>query len=100
MLSKSISLERRIFRLSELLPVAVRLQLASGSLKRTVISFAQFFAGLNHFSPQNPIFDPPNIPIRFQKLFTGPYTQKGFQKHIKHEIKYRFNIIHQIKPFL
>ena len=30
----------------------------------------------------------------------SPYTQKGFQKHIKHEIKYCFNIIHQFNPFL
>jgi len=52
------------------------------------------------FFTQNPQFWSSNTQICFQRLFTGPWTQKGFQKHIKHEIKCYFNTIHQFNPFL
>jgi len=62
--------------------------------------FCIIFHGVEPFFTPKPKFWSPNIPIRFQRLFTGSCTQKGFQKHIKHEINYHFNTIHQFNPFL
>ena len=73
---------------------------AWSTLKRTVISTAQFLHGFEPFFTSKPKFWSPYTQIRFQRLFTGSYTLKGFQKHIKHEIKYHFNTIYQINPFL
>ena len=56
--------------------------------------------GFFPFFTQNSQFWSPNTQICFQSLFTGIWTQKGFQKHIKHEIKCYFNTIHQFNPFL
>jgi len=64
---------------------------------------SQFCTGTFGFFPffiQNPQFWSPNTQICFQSLFTGIWTQKGFQKHIKHEIKCYFNTIHQFNSFL
>ena len=63
------------------------------------LQFCRKTFGFQPFFTQKPKFWSPNTQIRFQRLFTGSYTQKGFQKHIKHEIRYHFNTIHQINPF-
>ena len=67
------------------------------SLKQTTSSSCSLTA---RFLTPKPKFWSPNIPIRFQRLFTSSCTQKSFQKHIKHEIKYHFNTIHLFNPFL
>ena len=58
-----------------------------------------FLRVFHHFSPKKPNFDSPNTLIRPQSFFIGLCTLKGFQKHIKLEIKYHFNRIHQFNHF-
>jgi len=90
MLSESISLERSKCRLSEILPVAVRLQPASSSLKRTFNRSAEFFTGLNHFSPQNPNFDLPKSKFVLKGCLHVYIHQKALKVTKKLEIKTSF----------
>ena len=57
------------------------------------------FRALPLFHPKSPILISQH-PNMFPKIVTGSWTQKGFQKHIKHKIKCYFNTIHQFNPFL
>jgi len=54
---------------------------------------------LTVFHPKSPILisQHPNL---FPKIVYRFLNSKSFQKHIKHEIKYHFNTIHQFNPFL
>ena len=82
MVSESISLERRIFRLSELLPVAIRLKLASGSLKRTAShQFCIIFHGFEPFLPQNPNFDPPTSNSFAKVVYRFMYSKELSKTH-------------------
>jgi len=88
-------LERSKYRLSEVLPVAVRLQLASISLKRTFNSSAEFFTGLNHFSPQNPNFDLPTSKFVPKGCLQVYIHQKALKVTQNLKLKHHFNIIQQ-----
>jgi len=62
-------------------------------------SSAQQLSRSFHFSSKISNFDLPT-PKYVSKAYLQVCTQKGFQKHIKHEIKCYFNTIHQFDPFL
>ena len=59
-----------------------------------------FLSGSNPFSPKNPNFDPLTSKFVPKGCLQFYVHKKGFQKHIKLEIKYHSNIIHQFNPFL